>query len=193
LTVSDDDVQQPPQLLRLAAQQQVHTLAQHHQQQHSGLLQQEPSNTAAGSGAEFAGGVPGSGGRSLRSSYEQVPYVPVQFPMGRSSTSEDVQMPPVAAAFALPPGIGASSTGGSAFGAFPASAAGTAGGAGSAAGSHHGGDRASMLAGAASASAAGARNWELWSGAAEQEELMGKVVERMKEMGFSEQRMKVRL
>jgi hypothetical protein len=49
-----------------------------------------------------------------------------------------------------------------------------------------------MLAGAVSASAAGARNWELWSGAAEQEELMGKVVERMKEMGFSEQRMKVR-
>jgi hypothetical protein len=49
-----------------------------------------------------------------------------------------------------------------------------------------------MLVGGTSAGAAGARNWELWSGAAEQEELMGKVVERMKEMGFSEQRMKVR-
>jgi hypothetical protein len=48
-----------------------------------------------------------------------------------------------------------------------------------------------MLAGAQSASAAGARNWELWSGAAEQEELLGKVVDRMKDMGFSEQRMKV--
>ncbi|WIA13706.1 hypothetical protein OEZ85_007259 [Tetradesmus obliquus] len=189
LTVSDDDVQQPPQLLRLAAQQQAQTYAQQQMQQ------QEASN-ATGGGAEVPGGLAGGGGRSGRSSYEQVPYAPVQFPIGRTSTSEDVQMPPVAAAaFTLPPGIGAGSTGGSAFaGGFPAggfgSAAGTAGGAGSAAGSHHGGDRSSMLAGGASAGAAGARNWELWSGAAEQEELLGKVVERMKEMGFSEQRMK---
>jgi hypothetical protein len=42
-------------------------------------------------------------------------------------------------------------------------------------------------------SGAGARNWELFSGAAELEERLGKVSERMQEMGFSEQRIKVRL
>jgi hypothetical protein len=40
-------------------------------------------------------------------------------------------------------------------------------------------------------SGAGARNWELFSGAAELEERLGKVSERMQEMGFSEQRIKV--
>jgi hypothetical protein len=40
-------------------------------------------------------------------------------------------------------------------------------------------------------SGAGARNWELFSGAAELEEQLGKVSERMQEMGFSEQRIKV--
>lgn len=42
-------------------------------------------------------------------------------------------------------------------------------------------------------SGAGARNWELFSGAAELEEQLGKVSERMQEMGFSEQRIKVGL
>jgi hypothetical protein len=40
-------------------------------------------------------------------------------------------------------------------------------------------------------SGAGARNWELFSGAAELEDRLGKVSERMQEMGFSEQRIKV--
>jgi hypothetical protein len=39
---------------------------------------------------------------------------------------------------------------------------------------------------------AGARNWELFSGAAELEDRLVKVSERMQEMGFTEQRIKVR-
>lgn len=97
---------------------------------------------------------------------------------------------------------GWSSTGG-------ASAAAAAVNTGTGPGSGHGGAGSSAAGGAGGAAAVahpqllamvnhpwagsgpGARNWELFSGAAELEEQLGKVSERMQEMGFSEQRIKV--
>lgn len=161
-TISDDDTQQPPQQLQ-------RLLAQQHQ-----LYAQQPDLSVA---TTSAGGTPVL--RSARQSVEQIP----QQPTARSSmqSSDDTQPVPSTPPYPF-----------SAGGVGPVSGyTGTAGGAGvsaggtSAAGSH----QAHMLT--SGISSMSAKNWELYSGAAEQQERLIKVMERMKDMGFSEQMMKV--
>lgn len=165
-TLSDDDVQQPPtQLQRLSAQQ--HQLG---------------TSVAAAASTEQPAVVALSSNRSSRQSAEQI----TQQLTAQSSMSEDTQLPP-AAGQQYP-----SSAGG--LGPIPAghsSTAGATGGLSTGGASAAGSQQAHMLA--AGVSSASAKNWELHSGAVAQEATLAKVMGRMRDMGFSEQVVKVGL
>lgn len=149
--------------------QQLQRLVAQHQQLEASVA------AAASAGQSTAGSVGTPTLRSARQSLEQLPQqLTVQF-----SPSDDAQQQAAAAQqYPISSGGGGHTAGG---------AAGASAGGGSVAGSH----QAHMMA--AGLSAASAKNWELYSGAAEQEQRLTKVTGRMREMGFNEQMVKVRL
>jgi hypothetical protein len=158
---------------------------------HPGL---EHAHSASLDGAmRYASPLHGTGGAAAPASPQWPPRAPGP-PAGRrgSTMSDDDVLPPPPwlAAQQQQQQLRAAAAGantpvaqqlGAVVGAIPVSATGAAAAA------------VAGLAAGGSTSGTGARNWELYSAAAEQEEVLSKIHERMQALGFSEQRMKVRV
>eukprot|EP00879_Flechtneria_rotunda_P014779 GHRR01015443.1.p1 GENE.GHRR01015443.1~~GHRR01015443.1.p1 ORF type:complete len:930 (+),score=427.73 GHRR01015443.1:117-2906(+) len=215
-TMSDDDVQQPPQQFQqlvvqqqrqqLLVQLQQHQRQQEQQQQRQQagfvphLSKEQPALAAERSDGTVSHTAQQAHNQSDQEQQQQLQPGKPQLPQPhqteaqlskRNSLVVESFLPTLVRPLCSDGGLAGVSGPPPGASAFSAAGAPSAASVPAASGGGSGADAGPPpLMACSSSNAAAARNWELFSGAAEQNEQLGKVVERMQGMGYSEQRMK---